>query len=778
MTQTALYSDKKLFLSLYKSALRRIKGVGLIYALLSFIAFPMFFTMEAFEELQRMQLNDTYSYSMRYFNGVPAIYTNASMLLYFALIISGAIIISVYVNNYMHSKKAVDVFHALPVKRWQMLLANFAAALTVLLGAQFICYGVVLAVNEVTIDQLTTLIVLETLRVALLTVVIVAIAFFCCVCCNTSLDSAIFSLAFLAIVPSYAMLLILLMNEYVVGFDGANHVLYPSFKFSPAVMMYQVFSDGEVTQGIVLNIIYIVFVIAVMALSCLIYTRRKSEIAQSASTKSPLYQFILLAASVGGGALFGFGYQGIFGFGLESMAVVIFTSCIFTVAIYLVFNAIISRNPKPTKRGIAGLGISLALTVAFLLCVDNGFFGYEKRIPAIEDIQSVSINYAGDYSEICEVEARNYNNVHNVYYVYNDDSSVEFTNPQEIKLVRDIHSTIVNSIDVKGIECYYSSTYITYNLKNGKQLIRRYRDDIPMEVRRQLTQLEDLESFKRQMYPVFKAGSDTVKAFEIKDGYGRNEQVLHLDAEKTEKLYSAIAQDTLNITRQMKDQRSGPVLARIEIVYNDDIKAVQQYIEGKTEKTTAEDASIRREYTLAEAEVVPYNGTEKVYSQTLFRNVIFDVTEDCINTIAALKEIGYEEYTTLAVPEDMVAYVQYLYYPMDNSHNDIYWQTNKYFSQNASYDNMRWNEAERTEMFTDPQQLEELAKVSKTTLYGAAQDKVFYMVMFCEKDTDFKYTESEDAQYMAYYIQGEDIPDFVQFEELDRDWAEKVGYTK
>ncbi|MBR5306041.1 MAG: hypothetical protein IKU47_03875 [Oscillospiraceae bacterium] len=775
MTQTALYSDKKLFLSLYKSALRRIRGMGIIYGLLSFIAFPMFFVMEAVEEMHRMQIIDGYGNSMRYFNGMPAIYTNASMILYFALIIAGAVIMSVYVNNYMHSKKAVDVFHALPVKRPQMLMANFAAVLTVLLGVQFVCYGVVAAVNEVTIDQITLLILFEMLRVALLTTLVAAITFFCCVCCNTSLDSAIFSGAFLAIVPSYAMLLILLMGEYVVGYDGADHVLYPSLKFSPAVMFYQVFSDGDITQGPLLNAIYAVAVVAIMVVSCILYTNRKSEMAQSASTKNLLYQFILLAASVGGGALFGFGYQGIFGWGIESIVVVIFTSCIFTVAIYLVFNAIVSRNPKPTKRGLAGLGVSLAVTVAFLLCVDNGFFGYEKRIPAMEDIESVSINYAGDYSEISNVEVRNRNNGTDVYYYYNGNGNVTFTKTEEVEMVRDIHSTIVDSIDQSGIECYYGNTYITYNLKNGKQLIRRYRDDVPMAIRRKLAQLEDLESFKKQLYPVFKAGADTVKAFDIKDGYGRNEQRIRLDAQDTEKLYSAIAQDTLNTTRQMKDQHSGPVLARIEIIYKDDAEVIERYLNSRAGAEPKDGEVLIPQVETATA---PYYNIEKEDVYPLFHNVIFDVTEDCINTIAALKELGYEEYTTLTVPEDMVAYVQYLYYPMDGSHNDIYWQTNRYFDQYVFYDNMRWNENERTEEFSDPQQLRELSAAGRTTLYGAGQDKVFYMVLFCEKGTDFKYTESDDAQYMAYYITGEDVPDFVQFEDLNRDYAEKVGYTK
>ena len=54
-----------------------------------------------------------------------------------------------------------------------------------------------------------------------------------------------------------------------------------------------------------------------------------------------------------------------------------------------------------------------------LIDILHGEGTIEKRIPAMEDIESVSINYAGDYREISNVEVRIRNNGTDVYYYYN-----------------------------------------------------------------------------------------------------------------------------------------------------------------------------------------------------------------------------------------------------------------------------------------------------------------------------------------------------------------------
>ena len=769
MTQTALYSDKKLFLSLYKSALRRIRGIGIIYLLISFITFPMTYIMEAMEAVTRLQLG----YSYYGFEGDPEIYTSVAALLYFAVVIAAAILISTYVNSFMHNKKAVDVFHALPVKRPQMLMANFAAAVTVLLLVQFICYGIVMVSGTVVLGFQPLEIAVEMLRVALVTVVICAITFFCCVCCNASLDSVVFTAAFLAIVPAYTGLICFLMEEFVMGFAVSEEVLYTAVKFSPAIMMYETFMRSDsFSQGWLLNCIYVAAIVLIMALSCRLYARRKSEIAQSASTKSPLYQFILLAASVGGGIFFGFFYQMIFGSSWDSILHIGITSCVFTVAIYLVFNAVVSRNPKPTKRGLMGLGASLVLTVAFLFCIDSGCLGYEKYIPDSADIKSVTVNYSGDYGEISKLD---YNRYGDLYTTYADNQTVEFSAADEIEAVKDIHETIVNAIDKTDIQVMYRNVTIQYTLNGGRTVVRGYNDEVPVDVLKALAALEDFDSFKTQLYPVFKTDSEAVESFDIVDGFGKNMQTVKLGDEDKALLYEAIAKDTLNITRQMKDQRTGPVLARIRINYSDDLDVIEKYINTPQPFIN----SIRAPKVAVMETTEAYYHAKENNAMALYHGVLFDVTEDCINTIAALKQIGLEQYTAITMPEGMKAVVMYTYYPYRESRQAPYYRTNTSFEQFEFAETVRWEEADRVKTYTEAEELGQLASTSRTRLYAPAQEKCFYAVIFMDEDVDFRESEVGDYDYMAYYISGNDAPDFI-----DKDFAKfsgeqmEIGYLK
>ena len=748
MTQTTLYSDKQLFVSLYKSALRRLKGIGIIYALISFIAFPVFYIMQAFEAAERI----SQGYSYHGFEGNPEIYSAVTIIFYFAVIIAGAVLISVYCNSFMHNRRAVDVFHALPVKRHQQLMANFCAVITVLLGAQFLCYGVVAVVNAATVGEPFVAVLLEALRVALLTVVITVIAFFCSVCCNAGLDSAVFSGALMAIVPAYTLLVMLLMDQFVVGFDGSNQVLKNSVKFSPAAMLYQTFFVENMPQDILLNAIYVLFAVALMALTCHLYKKRKSEMAQSANTKNPLYQFIILAASTGGGVFFGVTYHNIWGSRYDDIVALGITSCVFTLAIYLVFNAVMARNPRPTKRGMTGLGVSLALVVVFLFFVNNGFFGFETYVPATEDIESVTINYAGDYFNVSEASV---NKNGNVYHYTRNSTGTTFTDPDEIDMVKEIHSGVVEHIGKDYTEIFHKSLFFEYKLKNGQTVRRYYTDGTPVELVKKLVALEDLETFKIQNFPALKENVENVTSFDIKDGFGNNAQTLrNLTKAQKEKLYNAIAQDTINITRQMKDQRMGPVLARIGINYVTLNEAVGNYV--KSEETTAAVVSLET------AEIVGRYTNYAYDYERMYTNVVFDVTQDCINTIRVLEELGLGQYTTLEVPENLRAVVFASYHPLDYSSNKPYWTTNWSFEQYEFMEPLRYEEPTRIAEYTVSEQISQLVNNSQTGIYAPSQEKILYSVTFIDADVDWRSLEMGEYDFMSYYITSNNAPDFVK----------------
>ena len=241
--------------------------------------------------------------------------------------------------------------------------------------------------------------------------------------------------------------------------------------------------------------------------------------------------------------------------------------------------------------------------------------------------------------------------------------------------------------------------------------------------------------------------------FEIKDGFGYNHMVIdNLTYSQKAKLYEAIALDTVNITRQMKDQRRGPVLARIEVNYN---KAIEEDFTVTEYTQNAE---------MAEAIEIDKEMASHILEKTsnkLYEHVVFSVTQDCINTLRALEEIGLGQYTTLTMPDNMQAVVYACYTPIDYDSNKPYWITDKYFDQTYDFDVFRYDNGSRIREYTEPQQLAQLAEKSQVSLYGPSQNKTFYAVAFMEKGTDWSNVDRASVDCMIYYISGNNAPDFI-----------------
>ncbi|MBQ7815806.1 MAG: hypothetical protein IJ339_00420, partial [Oscillospiraceae bacterium] len=468
MTPTTLYSDKKLFASFYKNAFSRLKGVAMLYGIIMFIVFPMFYFIAVGEAMDRYALGKRY-YG---FNGNPEMYPAVAAVFFFAVAVGAIISLIAISNSFMHSKKAVDVFHALPVKRPAMLLANFAAVSSWMIILEAVCYLVVGITSIFTVPIPIIPLIAEFLRVVVLTLTITAMASFCSVCCNTVLDSAIFTAAFNAIVPAYAFLIYALFATFIEGFASNRIVMVNSVWFSPVGMLYQTFFAEDLPFTVLHGIIYLAFTAALMALSCKLYVKRKSERAQSNNINSVIYRFIILAASIGGGAFFGFVISEMFGWGSYNREIgpVTLMSCLFTAVIYLIFSTVTSRKVNHGKKGFMWLGAGIALTAALFISVNTGFFGMESYVPDLNDIQSVKIYYAGDYDRVTYY-LREPDGTYR--YRYGDNEGVVFEDIDEIELIRNMHETIVENLDgvTENTPWDYHSVEVEYTLNNGRRVM-------------------------------------------------------------------------------------------------------------------------------------------------------------------------------------------------------------------------------------------------------------------------------------------------------------------
>ena len=741
MTQTTLYSDKKLFVSFYKNTLSRLKGVALLYGILMFITYPMFYIIAVGDAMERMAMGRNY-YG---FEGYGDMYTTAAIF-FFAVIVAAVVTLGATANNFMHGKRSVDVFHALPVRRPVMLLANFAAVMTLMFVTEAVCYLTVAVVSSFTIPIPFAVIAGEFVRVFVLTGAIAAIYTFCAVCCNTVLDSAIFTFAFNFIVPGYTVLFISLMHEYVEGFASGSEITLACIKLSPVCMLYQCFVWEELPYTLMTNLIYIAFTALVLFVSSVLYVKRKSEKAQSNNINGFAYRFIFLAASVGGGAFFGYAIGEGFGWVTDGIAIILL-SCVFSAVIYLIFSTVTSRRVNPGKKGLLWLLVGAVLTAGIFGSMMTGFFGFETYLPHPDDIERVQIFYGGEYENITRYEKQSDGKYK---YVYGANGGVVFEDPQEIDIIRNMHRIIVENLGDKDSNS--SNTYhgfeVTYTLKNGRTVMRNYYR-VPTEVIRDYMIVEDMDTFKRQMAPVLISPASDLSHFVIKDGFGQNQQRLDLTESEKELLYNAIAQDTLNRTSQMKKQHNEMSLARIALRY----KSVKTDNHGVViAENSAPSVMVAGKH---------YYDSGDYWEYEMYSEVCFEVCESSINTIKALKQLGLEQYTTLTQPENMKAVVALDAAPYYSNVSANFWMTSNHFEEYGFADQINWNG--RSKAYYDAEQIAQIAQACTSIVYSpAVGDEAVFAVVFAQEDADLRNLYESQVECICYYMPYDQAPQFLK----------------
>ncbi len=123
-----------------------------------------------------------------------------------------------------------------------------------------------------------------------------------------------------------------------------------------------------------------------------------------------------------------------------------------------------------------------AAFAVFVLLLNFDLIGYSKKIPDIDDIESVVVNYKGKY-DYSFAGSRSGTNCHIVSSLPSMQSLPVLTSKEDILIAMNIHEKIIEDgsmIPSPQIMENYSDTavyvdyYIVYKLKNGREIIRSY----------------------------------------------------------------------------------------------------------------------------------------------------------------------------------------------------------------------------------------------------------------------------------------------------------------
>ena len=394
--------------------------------------------------------------------------------------------------GFMHGRRSVDLFHAMPIRRTPLFLGSFAAGLVYLyvpMALSFaltqcvgLAYGLPAPFSGAMIWQAFVLCDL------MLTAVYTSCLFFY-VCSGTLLDAAI---SILALNLGWPLLCLCVYTTVDMTLPGYCYEISTTLAtaFSPCVAAFlptgmatlSHWSTGidsvvyyDVSQRFVAW--WVALALIFLGSALLYYNHRKSECAEdhfSAPLVRGVLRFLVSAASgLGVGLVVG----SILNSNLAFFVGIVVGSAIAHVASQVLWTHTLRRF----WQTLPAYGLMLGCVCVFLFGLSQGGFGFVNRVPAADKVASATFepSYAtGDDSR--EIYLLPYSN----FNVYTEDYGTQVSIKPVLKETTDIqtlcayHDAVVSSLKgpflpfEKETDNIY--TAVTYNMKDGSTVRRKY----------------------------------------------------------------------------------------------------------------------------------------------------------------------------------------------------------------------------------------------------------------------------------------------------------------
>lgn len=579
MTTTTLSSKYQKFFDLYKSIFRRNIGYFTLLSALLAVFYPLQYILEitksiptdriqAFARAQAAGYSNPFSLYRLFGGGYN--FTGVSAFFFALIVLLAPIVLALLLNSYMHSKKAVDVYHALPLRRGTLLGVNMAVAMSYI-AIPVVVYSLLIMVIQIVkfgfVPAAVGWILLDTLCWLVAAFCLYAVTTFVSVLAGTVFDTFVFTGALLLAPPAFFLLGMMLASMFLFGFTTDTYALLTAANLSPATVAMQRFAfmpvranpNTEMLSAILQNniamLVWLVLGILIFCVAVRLYRTRHSERAETTTSKGLLPTAVKLIGTVAVSVFAGMIFQTINSDG--GKAVCLLWTAITGILTYSILEVILNRGFKTIIRSLPLGAAMVAATVGLCAVPMTGAFGYENRIPAAEEIATVEIDQMGRYSD--GITIRRVLDAPNMYdpgelsteYL----GTVTLSDPAALAAVLDFHQDVVGRRLVPqegftlepGESFAYSNTNITYTLKNGKTIRRRYSGASQKTIAK-LAPLEVNPEFLRKTNGAFFTVPKDITEWTVSDIYGSNRVSPNLSLEDTTQLLQAMQNDLLALT--------------------------------------------------------------------------------------------------------------------------------------------------------------------------------------------------------------------------------------
>ncbi len=341
--------------------------------------------------------------------------------------IAGLILSAGLLFGFLHSRPALDVYHALPVRRPALFAGRFLAGYLLIAGPQLLTFATVLGLRLLPVLNLLSIGEVLTIagQVALMSLAVYTTTVFAFVLTGTIFD-ALFLIFLLNIAwPATLATLDFFISQVLPGYTISNEAMNTLSRYLLLTPVGQFFAASYLPLSGLKALWWLGLCVILGGASWLIYQRRPSELAGKPFAYRAPFIALRFLASLVVGLFFGYLFHQ-FQAGLLSYTGGLLVGAFTT---HLVIEVILSRGFTGLRRSLVSFAAYLLIFAIGTTVVATGLFGYDYRLPAEQGIVAAEITT----DELLPVYQAN-NTI--VYPVFKD--------PANVAIVRSIHAAYVD----------------------------------------------------------------------------------------------------------------------------------------------------------------------------------------------------------------------------------------------------------------------------------------------------------------------------------------------
>lgn len=368
--------------------------------------------------------------------------------------LAGSFILALSGVGYMHNRRAVDLYHSLPVTRGQLLLghvlANFLTVALPMTANTLLTAALAGIRHGMTPDRAAFhlgAIALDLLGWYVTAFAIIVMVYLAATQVGSTFDTFLFSGVFLAALPVLCLTHTVMCQSYLAGWNYD--------------MKWQIFC---------------------------VLTPVLTMIGSYTTYGEWLYAAMAIWLAAG---------------------VLLLWIAIFALAVYFFVELILGRGFKGMKRGSIMMGAAMAaVTVLYAGILFTGGLGFEKRVPAAERLASVTLDYRGRYNNVYLNEAERLHSYegenHAIYYSYDSIGEVTLRGPEALKAATALHRLLTES-DQNGVsgENHMGRIELEYTFNDGRVMKRVYHAYGGDALLAAYAALEDTPEFQSRTNPLY-----------------------------------------------------------------------------------------------------------------------------------------------------------------------------------------------------------------------------------------------------------------------------------